>query len=464
MTPTKLFGTDGIRDVAGEGSLRPESVVRIGRALGSLLREGTLRPGPGSDTAGTVLVARDPRASGPAIVRDLSEGILGEGIDVIDVGILTTPGLAALVALHATAAGVMISASHNPAADNGIKIFGANGEKLSEEIEEAIERTVARLEAAGGTAFAGTDFPRGRLHVRPEMREDYADTLVRGRFPDLDLDGLLIAIDSANGAAYEIAPRILERLGSRVARVACEPDGTNINRDCGALHPERIRAEVLRLGADLGLSLDGDGDRVVLVTETGEILDGDDLLLALAEQLQRERALAGDTVVATVMSNLGLELALGRRGIRMLRTPVGDRHVASEMRAGGFAIGGEQSGHIILRHGASLFGDGLAAALAILRGMRGRGVPLSGFAGGLERLPQVLVNVKVGTKPPFESLEEVQAKLRRAQEELDREGRILLRYSGTEPLARVMIEGHDSTRIRAMADEIADAIVRATGA
>jgi phosphoglucosamine mutase len=462
MSQGRLFGTDGIRDVAGRGNLRPETVRRIGRALGSLVRDGTLHTVKDPLEARPVLIGRDTRESGPMIAEAISTGILGESIDVTDVGILTTPALASLVARGGGAAAVMISASHNPAEDNGIKIFDSKGEKLSDELEAEIESRV--IDPARPGAEADTESPRGAFDVRTDLVEEYERSLIEEGFPDLDLRGARVVVDCANGAAYRIAPRILERLGASVRKIACEPNGRNINLGCGALHPEVVREEVLRAGAQLGLSLDGDGDRVILVDDEGKIRDGDDILLVLADRLHREGRLDGATVVATVMSNIGLELALESRGIRLVRTPVGDRHVALAMREGGYVLGGEQSGHILLRQRSGMFGDGLAAALAVLRVQRTADLPLSRLATGLERFPQILLNVRVEAKPPFESLHGVLRELQRVEGELGREGRVLLRYSGTEPLARVMVEGPDSERIRRMAEDLAAAIARETGA
>lgn len=441
----RLFGTDGIRDVAGHGSLRPERVVRIGRALGRYLSE--------SGGSGAVLLGRDPRESGPMITGLIGGGLQSEGIDIVDAGVVPTPALAFLTKARRFALGIMISASHNPAADNGIKVFSSAGEKLSEDCERRIETFTAEIDEE-----TVADDPSGAFDVAPKLLRAYRDEIVSERHASLDLRGMRIAIDCAHGAGYRIAPMVLRDLGAAVVRVGCRPDGKNINRDHGATSPERIRKTTIHHEAAIGIALDGDGDRVVLVDENGKVHDGDEILYILARHLKDGGNLAGDTVVATVMSNIGLEIALRERGIRLLRTHVGDKYVAEEMRSNGFVLGGEQSGHIIIDTRGNLTGDGLASALAVLEVMNARGKTLGELCGEIDRFPQVLENVRVTTKPPLDSLDDVRDAVRSVEDDLDGRGRVLLRYSGTEPLARVMVEGPERDRVREYAERIAGAI------
>lgn len=445
--PQRRFGTDGIRDVAGKGNLQPELIVRVGRGLGAFLRESS------PDARRRVLIGRDPRESSMALTTLIAGGLQSEGFDVRDVGVVPTPALALLTKQDDACLGVMISASHNPAADNGIKVFAGGGEKITEEQERLVETHIARLEHE-----LDADRPNGSFEIAADASDAYHDELVHRRHPGLKLDRLKIAVDCANGATFEIAPRVLEALGATVHRVACEPDGININRDCGATRPDAVQATVRDQGADIGISLDGDGDRVMLVDETGVIRDGDEILGILARYLGKEGRLTHDTVVATVMSNLGLEVALRADSIRLVRTAVGDKYVAREMLEHGYVLGGEQSGHIILSETGILTGDGLATALAILEVMQERGLTLSRLAGELERYPQILENVRVSSKPDLATVDGVSDAVRRAEDDLGDRGRVLLRYSGTEKLARVMVEGPDHAQVSNHARQIADII------
>jgi phosphoglucosamine mutase len=345
------------------------------------------------------------------------------------------------------AAGVVISASHNPAADNGIKILGSGGEKLADEIERHIEGRIGEVKPTIGSGLPALDSSLG---------DRYLDLLVASHSPRRPLDGLHIVVDAANGAASAFAGQLLDRLGAEVTMIASEPDGHNINANCGATAPGLLADKVVELGADGGLALDGDADRAVLVDESGSTLDGDDILLAWARKLRREGGLPGGRVVATVMSNFGLEKALGREGMGVIRCSVGDREVWMTMTEHGAALGGEQSGHIICSH-HSVSGDGLLTGTHVLAIAAQRRVPVSDLSD-LVRLPQVLLNIEVGRKCPFEELPRVSEELAAAEQNLDQSGRVLLRYSGTESLARVMVEGEDAEEIQTLADRIADAI------
>ncbi len=453
MGSTVSFGTDGIRDVAGQGALAPEPLVRIGRALALLARE---RREASGDPIPPVLIGRDPRLSGPMILNLLSGGLHAEGLDVRDAGILPTPALAMLTRSGGFSLGVMISASHNPPADNGMKVFNEEGEKLSEGDEGTVEDHVALL--ADRTA----ETPTGSFSTDLDLLSHYRDVLVT-RHGGLEIEGREIVIDCAHGAGYEVAPDVLRRLGAKVHAIGAEPTGHNINDGHGATHPERLQEEVRARGAWIGISLDGDGDRVILVDEKGGIRDGDEILYLLAGHLQDRGALAHETVVATVMSNIGLEIALEARGMKLLRTPVGDKHVASAMREGGFVLGGEQSGHIILGEQRTSTGDGLATALAVLEVLAERGASLGEAASTLERYPQVLINVPVTEKPPLEEIESVREATESVRGELGKQGRVLLRYSGTERLARVMVEGPERESVDAHAARIADRIRESIG-
>jgi len=446
----RLFGTDGIRDVAGRGRLAPGVVHRLGRALGRLAAPAAKRA--------AVLVARDPRASGPALTSLLAGGLQSEGVNVHDASVLPTPALAWSTRQGAYALGVMVSASHNPPEDNGIKVFAASGEKLGPTEEERLEAAVAAIEDEDAPS------PEGALIAAPERADAYVEELLHHRFDGLQLEGRKIVVDGANGAAHRLAPLVLRALGAEVHPIACDPDGHNINVGAGATHPEHLREAVVAERADLGIALDGDGDRVILVDETGAVRDGDEILWILATHLAGRGELRDSCVAATVMSNVGLEVALRERGIRLLRAPVGDRHVAEAMRAHGLVLGGEQSGHVIVDVEGFLSGDGLAAALHVLRVLAETGVPLSRAAGRLRRFPQVLLNVRVRNKPPLEELDGVRDALVEARRELGDEGRVLLRYSGTEPLARVMVEGPDAARTTELARRIARVVEERIGA
>jgi phosphoglucosamine mutase len=444
MTDRRLFGTDGIRGVAGEHPLDPATVYAFGRALGRwVARHGSL---PG------VVIGVDTRESGPWLARCVAAGLAREGAAAHFAGVITTPGIAYLTRTGPFAAGVMISASHNPYEDNGLKVFDHSGYKLPDAEEHRLEAVIFGL-AGSEAAPAGGEAP-----AEPELDESYLDYLASLGTP---LNGVHIAVDCGHGAAFRLGPALFERLGARVTAVGREPDGTNINRDCGALHPDRVRRETLAVGAGVGVAFDGDADRAIFVSRSGRIVDGDGVMLVCGRALKAEGRLTGDDgwplVVATVMSNLGLERALAAGGIRMLRTPVGDKYVLEEMLRRNAALGGEQSGHVIFRDCATT-GDGLLTALRLFGVMRATGADLDDLLAGMEIFPQILVNVRVREKRPLAELSRVQQLIGEAEAAFGDAGRILVRFSGTEPLARVMIEGADAAMVEFHSRRIADAL------
>jgi phosphoglucosamine mutase len=434
-----LFGTDGIRGRAYEPPLDEDTVRRLGVALAEDLALQCPEP--------RILLAGDTRASTTDLARWLGSSFQAAGGSVTWAGVLPTPAVSHLLRQDDCAAGVVISASHNPAEDNGIKILGPGGEKLADEIERHIEGRIDEV-----TAVTGPDLPS----IDDSLGVRYLDLLSASHAADQPLAGLHIVVDAANGAGSGFARALLERLGSRVSTIASEPDGHNINADCGATAPQRLAQRVLECGADGGLALDGDADRALLVDEAGTVLDGDDILLAWARKLRKDGGLPDGRVVATVMSNFGLERALGDDGMGIIRCPVGDREVWMTMKEHGAALGGEQSGHIICSH-YGVSGDGLLTGTHLLAIAAERGVPVSDLSD-IVRLPQVLVNVRVSRKLPFEELPHVSRELSEAELRLDQRGRVLLRYSGTERLARVMVEGEDGDEIQTLADRIAEAL------
>jgi phosphoglucosamine mutase len=436
----KLFGTDGIRGVANQFPMTVEVAMRLGRAVAERFRHPS-RPG-------RIVIGKDTRLSGYMLESALEAGIVSAGADVMLVGPMPTPGIAFITSSMRADAGVVISASHNPYQDNGIKIFASDGFKLPDEVEADLER---RMDSPG-------PLPEEASRIGKASRIDDAEgryvQYLKDTFPrERTLDGLRVVVDCANGAAYRTAPMVLEELGAEVFSLSVAPNGQNINDACGALHPESTAAEVHRTRAEIGIALDGDADRVILTDEKGQIVDGDQIMAILGTRLLARGALPRETMVATVMSNLGLERALAARGGKLLRTAVGDRYVVEAMREHKLCFGGEQSGHIIfLDH--STTGDGLLAALQVLTIMVEEGKPLSELARTMTRYPQVLVNFKVPQKLPLEDLPKVQAAIAQAETALGADGRVVVRYSGTEPKARVMIEGTDEAVIRSHADEI----------
>ena len=442
----RLFGTDGIRGTANVEPMTSETAVRLGRAIAHVVKRSQRRH--------KIIIGKDTRLSGYMLESALTSGICSMGVDVLVCGPIPTPGIAFLTRSMRADAGVMISASHNPFQDNGIKFFASSGFKLADEVEREIEDLVLGNGTDGlrptadevGKAFH-VDDALGRYNV-----------FLKNTFPrQSTLDGMKVVVDCANGAAYRVGPEVFAELGADVVAMADEPDGTNINRDCGALHPEGLAARVRAVGAHIGVALDGDADRVILVDELGAVIDGDEVLAMLGIELHRVGRLPNAQVVATVMSNLGLDLALRANGIALSRVQVGDRFVVEEMVRGGHQLGGEQSGHIVfLEHGTT--GDGLVTALAVLALMVESGRPLSQLRSVMQRLPQRLVNVRVRERRELTALPGVQRVIDRVSHDLGDRGRVLVRYSGTEPLVRVMVEGEQIAQVERYCEEIAAAL------
>jgi phosphoglucosamine mutase len=449
-TARKLFGTDGIRAVAGETPLDPTTIFAVGLALGHSLRKTTAEP--------KVILGRDTRESGPWIAATLAAGLRETGVRVESAGVITTPAVAFLARTHGFQAGVVISASHNPWKDNGIKLFGADGFKLADAVELAMEEEIL-IHAAQIAAPDPASLPP--VVDNPAFQADYIQFLI-DCVPGLSLKGLRIVADCANGAAAAIAPELFRRLGGDVTLLHIAPDGRNINDGCGALHPAHVAEEVVARHAQIGLTFDGDADRCMLAGTRGNVINGDAILLMSGRDLKARGLLTGDLVVATTMSNMGLEAALKRSGIRMLRAPVGDRYVLEQMLEHHAALGGEQSGHILLPHLATT-GDGLLTALVVLDLIARTGKSVDELTADLKVFPQVIVNIKVREKKPLESIPAVAATIRAAEAELKDSGRVVIRYSGTEPLARVMIEAESEEAMRRLADGIADAIRKELG-
>jgi phosphoglucosamine mutase len=454
----RLFGTDGIRGEADTFPLDSPTVRAIG---GSLARHLAERIGGGVPR---IIIGRDTRESGPRIERELTAGAIASGAEVESAGVITTPGVAFLARVLRADAGVVISASHNPYQDNGIKVFEPSGRKLDDATERLIEKDIHD----GAVVSAGQPDDRKQSNSANQeaaagLRTRYLDYLVHDVAHDLSLANLTVVVDCANGAAYELAPQLLSRLGANVIAINHEPDGRNINRDCGSLHLEVAQREVVARHADLGVAFDGDADRALFVDGDGQLVDGDATMWVMANYLKSRGELTGDAVVATVMSNVGLEIALSSRGINLSRTDVGDKYVLEGLIRSGAAIGGEQSGHIIVPK-LSLAGDGMMTTLYLLRAMRDQERSLTALTEGFRRYPQTLVNVRVREKRPFEELPAVQQLAREVEQNLGDRGRLLLRYSGTEPLARVMIEGESEAEVKAHADRLAEAIRAELGA
>lgn len=447
---SRLFGTDGIRGVANQEPLTPETAHRLGRQLVATLLERT-----GASRV-RLVVGRDTRLSGPLLEAALTAGALSAGAECYVAGVLPTPAIAFLTRHAEALGGVVVSASHNPFEDNGIKIFSPDGTKLPDAWEEEIERRLAAPDAAPRPSGATV----GRLVVYDQAEADYLAFCRRGI--DVRLDGLAVVLDCAHGATYRLAPRLFKSLGARVRVMGARPDGTNINRRSGALYPDALQARVRKSEAQIGLAFDGDGDRLISVDEAGEIRDGDYALAICARHLAARDQLRGGFVVTTVMANLGLDRSLAEAGIRTLKTQVGDRYVLEEMRRVGASLGGEQSGHLIFLDRSST-GDGLISALQLLGVMQHTRQSLGELSRCLTKFPQVLVNVGVREKPPLESVPGLDARIRQIETSLDGRGRVLVRYSGTEPLARIMIEGEDHEQIETLARELAGILERAVG-
>jgi phosphoglucosamine mutase len=444
----KLFGTDGVRGIANVHPMTTETAMQIGRAIAFLVKDG--------DKRHHIVIGKDTRLSGYMIENALAAGICSMGVNVQLVGPLPTPGIAFITTSMRADAGVVISASHNPFQDNGIKIFSGDGFKLPDAMEAEIEELIfsQKMEALRPVAeevgkAARIDDAKGRYIV-----------FLKNTFPrSYTLDGFHIVLDCAHGATYKVAPYVFTELGARVTTIGVDPDGTNINHECGALHPECIAEKVRQVGADIGLALDGDGDRLIVCDEKGTIVDGDHIMAICARELLAGRKLRKQTLVTTVMSNMGLEEAMTRMGGRLVRTGVGDRYVVEAMRSRGYNFGGEQSGHLIfLDHNTT--GDGILAGLQLLAVMIKRGRPLSELAGVMETYPQVLENVRMASPIRPEQIPGFSQALARAEEKLGRRGRILVRTSGTEPVIRIMVEGEEREEITSLALDLCDLIRR----
>jgi phosphoglucosamine mutase len=445
----RLFGTDGIRAVAGEEPLDPPTVRRVGAALAEVLARSTGHPP-------SVVLGRDTRESGPWLRDAVAAGLRSRGARSVDAGVMTTPGVALLARDEHFDAAVMISASHNPFHDNGLKVFGHEGTKLSDELEKRVEARVLD---------DGIDDPGEGDAVEhdPELVRHYIEYLegcVHGERP---FEGVRLMLDCANGSAAAIAPEVFRHHGAEVETLGCDPDGRNINLDCGSLHLDRLAEKVRAGGFDLGIAFDGDADRTLAVDRQGRIVDGDYILYLIAGHLKRRGELRGDTVVATIMSNLWLEKRLAAEGIRFLRAPVGDKYVLERMVAEDAVLGGEQSGHVILRNMATT-GDGVLTGLVLLETLREENRSLEEILDGIEPCPQVLINVRVTDKPDLRSHPVIGPAVEAAEREMDGAGRVVLRYSGTEPKARVMVEGEDAEQVRAHAERLVAVIEAEIGA
>jgi len=440
----RYFGTDGVRGLANV-ELSPLLALKLGTTAAHVLIEHK------QDTK--VLVGRDPRVSGDILESAMVSGVCSQGVDAVLAGVIPTPGVAYLTASTHSAIGVVISASHNPVRDNGIKFFGPDGYKLADEIEAEIESQIDSFD----------DFPRpegvdvGNIFRRHELIWEYAEHVKKTS--DVPLKGIRLVIDGANGAASEIAPRVFEELGAKVYCIHCNPNGININLDCGSLYPGSMQAKVREVGADVGLSFDGDADRVILADERGQLVDGDHTMAIYGLYHARNGGLPTGTVVGTVMSNIGLELALRKENLRLVRTAVGDRYVSDEMRRLGAIVGGEKSGHIILSRYTTT-GDGMVTALQVISIMLMTGKRLSELASEMTEFPQLLKNVRVERRDGWDANPVIAASIKDAELKLGDSGRVVVRPSGTEKLVRVMVEGPDQSQVEALVDQICEAVRR----
>ena len=444
----KLFGTDGVRGVANLEPMTSEIAMQLGRAAAHMFMRRAGRH--------QVVIGKDTRLSGYMLESALTSGICSMGVDVLLVGPLPTPAIAFLTRSLRADAGVVISASHNPYQDNGIKFFSNEGFKLPDELEARIEQLIVSDEIKH---LRPTADAIGKAYRIDDAEGRYIEFVKRSLPRDLDFQGIKLVVDCANGAAYKVAPAVFRELGAEIEVIANTPDGMNINDGCGAVHPESLQEAVRRHGAHIGIALDGDADRAIFVCEQGKIIDGDHVMAALGLDLHAQGQLACQTVVGTVMSNFGLEIAMKKAGIQLMRTPVGDRYLMERMLADGYNFGGEQSGHFIfLDHNTT--GDGLISALQILSLMKRTGKPLSELAKAMTAVPQILLNVKVKHKPDLNQIPDIQQAIKSAEVTLNGSGRVLVRYSGTESLLRIMVEGERDSTIREVADHLAE-IVRA---
>ena len=441
----QLFGTDGIRGRAGVSPMTPELTVRLGRAIALVARRGKSR-------APRVVIGKDTRLSGYMLETALASGVCAMGGRVLLSGPIPTPAIANLTHSMRADAGVVISASHNPYDDNGIKIFGPDGFKLPDSEELAIERLLD-----------GDELKNGHTGARVGRAERVADAsgryivYAKSTFPnDLTLDGVRVVVDAAHGAAYKVAPAVFEELGAEVCALGCKPNGRNINKNCGALHPEHVAREVVKFKAQIGIALDGDADRLIVVDEKGSIVDGDAVMALCATRLLEQQRLAKKTLVATVMSNMGLERAPEAAGGKLKRTAVGDRYVVEEMRKHGYSFGGEQSGHLIFLDHATT-GDGVVAALQVLALLVREGKPLSELCSIMQRVPQVQDSIKLPTRRPLNQKPRLSKQIQLVEEKLGKDGRVLVRWSGTEPKLRLMVEGPNASELRDILAEMTDA-------
>ncbi len=446
----QLFGTDGVRGIAGQYPLDPATIWKVGYAVGRVLGQEQV------PRRKTVVVGEDTRESSTWISRTLAAGLGASGMTVSYAGVITTPGVAFLTRHHGFAAGIMVSASHNPFEDNGIKVLASNGMKLGESAEIAIERALAEV---GPAPLTADEPPLGPVDA---LLEDYLQYLVSLAIDCRRLPGLRVVADCAHGASTHVARELLKRLGIEARVLNAEPNGRNINLGCGSLHPERMAAETNSTAADLGVAFDGDADRAIFATRSGRIVDGDHVLYACGLNLHEQGRLKGRSIVGTLMTNLGLELALARHGIGLKRTAVGDKYVLEEMLRSGINLGGEPSGHIIFSD-VSLAGDGLITMLQMLRLLAETGQPFESLIDGLKQFPQVIRNVRVRAKPPLESIAPVAEAIAACRREFGDHGRVVVRYSGTEKVARVMVEAEDAAAVNHHAARIADTIQAAIG-
>ena len=446
----ELFGTDGIRGIPGKFPLDDSTLDRVGLALGKFLSsQVSARNHP------RVLIGRDTRESGPHMVEQIARGLNQAHAEPISAGVLTTPGVAWLVHREGFAAGVVISASHNPYHDNGVKLISSSGMKFSDAIETELEQLIL---SPNGLRPSTTQVV---VHSDEKLHEDYLDGLKQALLPDAKIAGMKIVLDCANGAASKLAPQLFRSLGADVAAINDRPDGKNINANCGSLHPEELRRRVSELGAQLGVAFDGDADRAIFVNEAGNLVDGDGVLLVAGRYLKRVGKLRGNTIVGTTMANLGLERSLHKSGLKLARTAVGDRYVLEEMQRIGANLGGEQSGHILFLDDATT-GDGMLTAVKIASIVSICG-PLGELTAHLKVFPQKIVNVRVKSKPALDSLPAVARKLQEANYALRDRGRVVLRYSGTEPLARVMVEAEEQRYVDQWVEALVGALQSSIG-
>ena len=439
----KLFGTDGIRGVANLEPMTSEMAMQLGRAAAHLFMRRAGRH--------QIVIGKDTRISGYMLESALTAGICSMGVDVLLVGPMPTPAIAFLTRSLRADAGVVISASHNAYQDNGIKFFSNDGFKLPDEMEARIEDLIVSNEISHLRPTADLI---GKAFRIDDAEGRYIEFAKRSLPRELDFQGIKLVVDCANGAAYKLAPKVLRELGAKVEVIGCEPNGMNINAGCGAVHPEQLQEAVRRHKADIGIALDGDADRAIFVCEQGTIVDGDHVMAALGLDLHQNGLLAKQTLVGTVMSNFGLELCMAKAGVKLLRTPVGDRYLLERMLAEGYNFGGEQSGHFIfLDHNTT--GDGLISALQMISLMKRTGKPLSELAQAMSAVPQILLNIKVKQKPKLESVPDIDRAIRESERRLNGSGRVLVRYSGTEPLLRIMVEGEQDSVIKEVAEDLA---------